>query len=254
MRLHRFIMKPPPDKEIDHINDNLYGDKRLDNRKQNLRVCNRSENGMNRDRNANKQSSVYKDVFENDAANFRVIISGENFGTYSNEDAAANAYNYYVSDLHGEFAYYMNVEYMKKAEWMSYRRYPFSSLGMLSSDNTSGFSGVRFSKNRWQAAVYIEGKEFYVGRFISKEDAIKARDKAEEIKLDNINDLDKCKSLIRELNENSTISGVKGVTWCKKRELWTARIQINKKRVTLGDFEELEDAVRARKIAELNQD
>ena len=43
LRLHRLIMNAPSDKVIDHINHNP-----LDNRKENLRVCNQSDNTINR--------------------------------------------------------------------------------------------------------------------------------------------------------------------------------------------------------------
>jgi hypothetical protein len=41
--LHRFLMNPPSDLEVDHLN--CYG---LDNRRENLRVCTRAENAKNR--------------------------------------------------------------------------------------------------------------------------------------------------------------------------------------------------------------
>ena len=45
-------------------------------------------------------------------------------------------------------------------------------------------------------------------------------------------------------------SGVKGVHYCKSRGKWRASISINKKRVTIGHFADLERAARARKRAE----
>jgi len=41
--LHRLIMNPPANMQIDHVNKN-----KLDNRRINLRVCTHSENQMNR--------------------------------------------------------------------------------------------------------------------------------------------------------------------------------------------------------------
>lgn len=248
--LHRHIMKPSDQEEVDHIDDELYGDKKLDNRRQNLRICNRSENNMNRNRNRNKSTSIYKDVFENDISHYRVVINGENYGTYSNEVAAANAYNYYVKDIHGDFAFYMDTRFMEKEEWMNSRRYLTSPNTIKSSTNTSGYAGIRFNRNRWQVSISIEGAEFYIGRFTEKKEAIKTRNKAVEIKNKNIDNMEECKRLLQELNQNSTKSGIKGVTWCKKKELWIARIQRNKKRINLGEFKQLEEARKAREQAE----
>jgi hypothetical protein len=46
-------------------------------------------------------------------------------------------------------------------------------------------------------------------------------------------------------------SGVLGVCWCKGKEKWEAHIALNNKRIHLGYFDNLEDASRARKDAEI---
>ena len=48
--------------------------------------------------------------------------------------------------------------------------------------NTSGKTGVSFDKSRgkWVAKIKLKGKNIYLGRYDKKEDAIKARLKAEE--------------------------------------------------------------------------
>lgn len=51
------------------------------------------------------------------------------------------------------------------------------------------------------------------------------------------------------VRQNNT-SGVTGVDWQKKRHKWRARIQVNQKEIHLGEFKELEDAIKARKAAE----
>ena len=45
-------------------------------------------------------------------------------------------------------------------------------------------------------------------------------------------------------------SGVKGVHFNKRTNKWIARIQFNKKRISLGSFDTLEEAVEARRKAE----
>lgn len=57
-RLHRFLMKPPKDMVVDHINRNP-----LDNRRINLRVCTMEENNRNlslRKNNSSGTMGVYK--------------------------------------------------------------------------------------------------------------------------------------------------------------------------------------------------
>ena len=54
--LHRLVMDCPDDMIVDHINHN-----RLDNRKENLRTCNSSQNNMNRNK-TNRTTSGYTGV------------------------------------------------------------------------------------------------------------------------------------------------------------------------------------------------
>ena len=53
-RMHRFIMDPPQDLVIDHINHD-----RLDNRRSNLKVCTQFENSQNRTRAKATYGNVY---------------------------------------------------------------------------------------------------------------------------------------------------------------------------------------------------
>jgi hypothetical protein len=51
----------------------------------------------------------------------------------------------------------------------------------MKSNNTSGVVGVSWSRRdkRWRAGICIDGKEIFIGNFIDKADAIKARKNAE---------------------------------------------------------------------------
>ena len=51
------------------------------------------------------------------------------------------------------------------------------------------------------------------------------------------------------LNSNNT-SGYSGVYWNKRKQKWNARVWINTKEVSLGHFNNKEDAIQARKQAE----
>ena len=53
----------------------------------------------------------------------------------------------------------------------------------------------------------------------------------------------------RKLNKNNT-SGVTGVYWATREQKWRASIRVNYKRIELGDYDDFDDAVKARKDAE----
>ena len=53
----------------------------------------------------------------------------------------------------------------------------------------------------------------------------------------------------RDLGKNNT-SGVTGVTWHKQLKKWIVRIQVAGKRISLGTFDNLDNAIAVRKQAE----
>jgi len=54
------------------------------------------------------------------------------------------------------------------------------NMRRVRSDNTSGFKGVTFSRqrNRWHARIQVDGKRMHLGFFSTKESAAKAYDEA----------------------------------------------------------------------------
>lgn len=97
--LHRFLMKPPKGLIVDHKN----GDK-LDNRRNNLRICTRNQNAVNslkrKQKRGRKPYSKYKGVcFINDKfrtkpwlASIMVKQKSKSLGVYSTEEEAAFKY------------------------------------------------------------------------------------------------------------------------------------------------------------------
>ena len=103
--MHRQIMNASSDKDIHHVNN-----KRLDNRKSNLRECTRSQNlaagNMNR---CSKKSSIYRGVGWDKIRKkwwAKITYQGKtiNLGRYNRENQAAMAYNVKALRLFGEFA------------------------------------------------------------------------------------------------------------------------------------------------------
>ncbi|MCL1955245.1 MAG: HNH endonuclease [Brevinematales bacterium] len=103
--LHRIIMNAPEDMEIDHKNLN-----KLDNRRQNLRVCSHSENMMNRGKQKNN-STGFKGVNLDKGRKrkrFRAKITANKknycLGSFKKPEAAAAAYAKAAKLHHGQFA------------------------------------------------------------------------------------------------------------------------------------------------------
>lgn len=87
MSMHRAIMQPPDDMQIDHINHNG-----LDNRKENLRVCDVSTNARNR-RKRTGSHSKYIGVTKHKKSGKWVARLEFNIGVFDDEEEAARAYD-----------------------------------------------------------------------------------------------------------------------------------------------------------------
>jgi len=103
--LHRIIMNPPTNMQIDHKNKN-----KLDNRRCNLRVCTHSENQMNRGK-TKKNTTGYKGVNEDKRCKrkkyrARIAVDKKTYylGNFEKPDDAGAAYKKAVKQRHGKFA------------------------------------------------------------------------------------------------------------------------------------------------------
>ena len=100
--LHRIIMNAPDDKEVDHINGN-----KIDNRRENLRLCNRSENNRNKGKKSNNTSGFKCVCWHKRAGKWRVQIQvdGEkkHLGYFDDKLKAYEAYCEACEKYHGDF-------------------------------------------------------------------------------------------------------------------------------------------------------
>jgi len=104
IRMHRLITTAPKGLVVDHINHNG-----LDNRKQNLRLCTRSENARNQ-RPQTGRSSRYKGVcWHKNQKKWlaRVYSNGVTYhlGSFKSQIDAAKAYDKKAKELFGQYAH-----------------------------------------------------------------------------------------------------------------------------------------------------
>jgi len=100
--LHRIIMSPPDDLQIDHKNKNT-----LDNRRSNLRICTHSQNQMNRGRTRANRSG-YKGVgLEKGGKKYRARITANKkthyLGSFEKPADAGKVYKEAAKTHHGEY-------------------------------------------------------------------------------------------------------------------------------------------------------
>lgn len=104
--LHRLIMKAPSHLQVDHIN----GD-RLDNRKENLRLCMNKSNARNKRQFKGKFKGVYFAKQQNKwTAQITFNRKCTYLGQYETPEEAALAYNKAARKLHGKYAFINVVE------------------------------------------------------------------------------------------------------------------------------------------------
>lgn len=164
--IHRAITGAEKGQIVDHINGS-----KLDNRKENLRICTHAENMRNR-RNKKHGSSKFKGVSWQENMNlWEASITYENkhmsLGYFQDEIIAANMYNHIASKLFGEFAYLNNVPFISEQECNDSKYMP---------KTYSKYRGVTWSRrsNKWKAGIEKSSKAIHLGYFINEIDAAQA--------------------------------------------------------------------------------
>lgn len=99
VQLHRFLMAPPPDMVVDHINGDT-----LDNRRSNLRVCTVAQNSRNKSGWSGRR---FKGVYERQGR-WRAIVMKDGkqlqAGAFASPIEAAVAYDIAAREAYGEYA------------------------------------------------------------------------------------------------------------------------------------------------------
>lgn len=169
--LHNYILGIDFNKD-NLLTDHISGDP-TDNRKINLRPSTSQENQYNKRKiHKDNLTSVYKGVSKKKKSkgwNVSINYNGKYkyLGCYSDEIVAANVYNHYALNFHGEFASLNDVPHISIEETHKYK--------IISRKHTN-FKGVTYHKHskKWIACFRYEGKYIHVGSFDSEVEAAKA--------------------------------------------------------------------------------
>ena len=101
--MHSFIMNPSVNFEVDHINGNG-----LDNRKENLRICNSQQNARNRGLNKSSKTGFKGIAVTNNGRCFysQMKVNGVRIyiGSFKTKEEAARAYDKASVEHFGKFA------------------------------------------------------------------------------------------------------------------------------------------------------
>ena len=136
----------------------------------------------------------------------------------------------------------------------------------ISSRNKTGITGVPEWNGKYKPFIINnKGKEIYLGTFNTLLNGSKTRYLAEvKYNYENCNSTSTAYQYVKdndpewlkdktqiEKNKQNKSSGIKGISFHKTSNKWVSEIQINKKRIILGRFNELDDAVMIRYKAEV---
>lgn len=101
--IHRLVMNCPDNMIVDHINHN-----RLDNRKENLRICTKQQNTFNSSKRVTNTSGHTGVDFNGGKWRARIKVNGEDItlGLYQNIEDAIATRSKAIDKYFGEFAYH----------------------------------------------------------------------------------------------------------------------------------------------------
>lgn len=98
-KLHRILLNEPDGLEVDHADGNP-----LNNRLENLRVCDRKQNNQNRTKHKDNMSGFKSVSWHKSNKKWQVNINGKHLGCFDSKEKANEYAVLKRRELHGEFA------------------------------------------------------------------------------------------------------------------------------------------------------
>jgi len=137
---------------------------------------------------------------------------------------------------------------------------PFDSLGKnqvkagdrAGWNNGVGKSGRMYRRIMFNGNTYYEHKLIYMWHHNDMPEFVDHKDNDSlNNDIDNLRPCTHQENMLNKKTYCNNKSGIKGVNWDKGHNSWEAKIAINKKQIRIGRFKSFDDAVKARREAEL---
>lgn len=251
--MHRFILNPPPELDIDHINHDG-----LDNTRPNMRFSSGQQNIWNT-RPHRDNPFGYKGVKKRGDKWEAVIgFKGKQvlLGRFERIEDAAIAYDIAAKHYYGEFAYLNFPDYVPEPEPIYHDKSYILLVGggdTLVDEDLWDILYVHRWRKLGEGRQHIyrreHGKTIYMHREIM--DALETDmfvDHINGIKNDNrtinLRVVTRQQNVWNSFGKSSNSSGYKGVGWSRRLQKWRARIQINGFHYEIGRYDTKEDAAR----------
>ncbi len=181
--LHRFLMKPPPGLQVDHI----FADK-LDNRRESLRIVSPAENQRSK-HTAAPSSTGFRGVTQTRSGTFhaQIKVDGQTIrlGTHIDLETAVHVRDAAARRFHGNYAWLNHPDIPTTPEIEALLDHvltgqppPKPRKPKPASLGKSAFRGVYSERGKWRAKISVAYKDVHLGYFDSEHEAAEAYDRA----------------------------------------------------------------------------
>lgn len=162
-KLHRFIMKPNKNEQVDHIHGN-----KLDNRRENLRNSTSAKNGENKGKRNNAKSQYFGVSLSRKKYRSSIKHDGviHQLGFYNTEIEAAEKRDIYI--VHNNLDHF-RLNFPDKKDDYKNMAYEYNTISKQNKQKTSKYLGVYKQNSYFCAMISIKSKNYYIGKSENEE-------------------------------------------------------------------------------------